>query len=803
MNWKVLNKNKIRELCYVVTVDDIRPIPGKDRVECAVVGGWTVMVRKDEFKVGEPGIYFEIDSRVPEKEPFLFLSKNKYKIKTQRYKTAEGAFYSQGLLMSAKDFGWTLDYTIDSDVPFIKDSDGNIHYVNDESRFLTEQLGITYAVQEDNERKAKPIDPYKKMCSRYPRVFSNPIIKWIYKRNWGKKLLFCFFGKDKQDSSKFPTHFPYIKVTDEERCVVGDTKILTIDGKRRIADIVNKQDNTLVWSYDYEQNKFELKKVVGFQKYDPEELIKIKYKKSIYARPTEHSSRSVNSIICTKDHKLMTNNGYKKAIDINNSDKLMMMKKCYTNDVLQFIYGTLLGDSNVAFDRRNGSTQTRIKICHSKKQYEYLLEKLRILNSTSKIQSSMSGFLGGEKTFMTTLDVDETISQTLVNDGCIQDRKFYVTKQFCDRLTIPSLAWWFLDDGSLRHREHDGTPRISFSTYAFDEYEVDLLIDVLKRYGFNPTKVKSLNKKKTEYWFVIDLSKDDSIRFIEMIKDYVPPCMQYKLFCDTKCDYKLTDYHVEKQYQLMPIEIISIERYDKKRSVYDITVEDNHNFIANDILNHNCENIPEILNDKSLFSYTLKIDGTSTTFILERKKNKKPFESPYEFYVCSRKKRIFNEDQQTYHELKGENDSGNVYWQMAKKYNIESVLTSILDTHPALDYVCIQGETAGVKLQGNPHKLPDVRFYAFNYIDSIKGLWESEDAYKFLAKYEIPFVPIISNSFILPDTLEEFKKQADGSISDYIPDAHGLREGFVYRKVCNPNISFKNVSREYLIKKGE
>ena len=37
----MLNANGERELVYVVTIDDIKPIEGRDRVECAVVGGWT------------------------------------------------------------------------------------------------------------------------------------------------------------------------------------------------------------------------------------------------------------------------------------------------------------------------------------------------------------------------------------------------------------------------------------------------------------------------------------------------------------------------------------------------------------------------------------------------------------------------------------------------------------------------------------------------------------------------------------------------------------------------------------------
>ena len=100
----MLNSKNERELAYLITVDAIEPIPGKDRVECAVVGGWRTMVKKDVFKPGSIGIYIEIDSKTPEKEPFDFLEKYHYKVKTQKFKT----FYSQGLLMAPEDFGWNV-----------------------------------------------------------------------------------------------------------------------------------------------------------------------------------------------------------------------------------------------------------------------------------------------------------------------------------------------------------------------------------------------------------------------------------------------------------------------------------------------------------------------------------------------------------------------------------------------------------------------------------------------------------------------------------------------------------------------
>lgn len=204
----MLDSTGTRQLAYVVTIDDIKPITGRDRVECAVVGGWTIMVRKNQFHVGDPGIYFEIDSQVPEKDPFMFLETKHFKIKTQKYKTPEGQFWSQGLLMSAEDFGWEI-----VDGKAIKDNNNQIHSFDDESRFLTAELGVIYAVAEDNTRKATPADKYKKMIRRHEKLFAHQPFCWLIQKDWGKKLLFLFFGR-KKDKRGWPA---WVQKTDEER----------------------------------------------------------------------------------------------------------------------------------------------------------------------------------------------------------------------------------------------------------------------------------------------------------------------------------------------------------------------------------------------------------------------------------------------------------------------------------------------------------------------------------------------------------------------------------------------------------
>ena len=150
----MLNKDNERELAYIVLIDGIEPIPGYDRVEHAIVGGWRCIVQKGQFNVGDPAIYFEIDSRVPkDKECFAFLEKRNYKIKTLKMcKTI-----SQGLLMHPSDFGWTVENAqidLDKFIPTVKDNHGTIHFPDDETRFVTKLLSVTYADDEDNKRKA-------------------------------------------------------------------------------------------------------------------------------------------------------------------------------------------------------------------------------------------------------------------------------------------------------------------------------------------------------------------------------------------------------------------------------------------------------------------------------------------------------------------------------------------------------------------------------------------------------------------------------------------------------------------------
>ena len=98
-----------RKLASIVRIADIQPIPGADAIEVATVKGWKVVVKKNEYKVDDVAVYYEIDSFLPIKPEFEFLRKSSYKRLSNgdegfRLKTIKlRGQISQGLLTKVPD----------------------------------------------------------------------------------------------------------------------------------------------------------------------------------------------------------------------------------------------------------------------------------------------------------------------------------------------------------------------------------------------------------------------------------------------------------------------------------------------------------------------------------------------------------------------------------------------------------------------------------------------------------------------------------------------------------------------------
>ena len=96
----------MRKMSTIRKIYSIRPIEGADAIECAVVGGWTCVVKRGEYAAGDLAVYCEIDSFMPTAiAPFLtrpgHYAKTFEGVEGERLRTVKlRGQLSQGLLLN-------------------------------------------------------------------------------------------------------------------------------------------------------------------------------------------------------------------------------------------------------------------------------------------------------------------------------------------------------------------------------------------------------------------------------------------------------------------------------------------------------------------------------------------------------------------------------------------------------------------------------------------------------------------------------------------------------------------------------
>lgn len=750
--------NGERALAYIVTIDDITPIDGADNIELARVGGWRVIVNKEQFKPGDAAVFFEIDSLVPETEWFEFLRPKKFRVKT--YKLNKFKVVSQGLLMPMDILPKGKTFNVGDDV--------------------TKVLGVTYYVKEDNYRKAKdgnPNEKYNRMAAKYPKLAKKKWFRWLMKRMWGRKLLFVFLGRHIDEKKyRFPA---WIKRTDEERCentpwitqskepfvctekIDGcfdyHTTVRTNEGHIPIGKIVNQKLPVLIASYNEDKEIVEYKKIIDYHK------IKVSHPVlKIGVGYRGHGNRD-KYIICTDNHEFYTPTGWKRAKNLSRGDIVYHFTESFPYEIKQLILGSLLGDACINSNSDSGGYRC-VHFTQSDEQIDYFNYKKSILGKYAlgeKIRTSGYGSLMHDIHTTTNLELNK-----FLNEYCMKNGKKFVTQEWCNELDPMGLAFWYMDDGSISNRDNDKLGcRIHISTNGFSLKENETLINMLRgRFGIEAT----IGDKETYKGYTLILDVKNTERFCSLIAPYVCDSMKYKLpkkYQNMKCCYD--DICFDSDMNIVEVDIKSIEHINEhKEYFFDLTVEDNHNYFAQSILVHNC----------------------STTFFLDATKRK------HDFGVCSRNVRQMTPDAENYHT---KSSGTNVYWEMALKYDMQNALEDIAKKYD-VQRVVLQGETYGEAIQGNPLHLKYRDFAAFNLVFDGERLG-SIQAKEILDDYKIPFVPIIDDAYYMPDTFEELKEQADGKSTI---NHKCLREGFVYRSYDGKQ-SAKNVSVKYLLKQKD
>jgi len=314
--------------------------------------------------------------------------------------------------------------------------------------------------------------------------------------------------------------------------------------------------------------------------------------------------RLADSVRVTRSHKFYRSDGREvEAARLHKGDEVQHLSlNCPTNLQMQVILGSLLGDGGLCNPDR---PQWGVTFVQSQKHPGYLDFKRQVLYplGVSLVSNGLPGFPlkdegSGIPVERFSLHANDFLTSVLVQARIRRDHKKHVTKEWLDLLDPLGLAVWYADDGSLNvHTCPDGTqvPVIALHTEGFSKDEQELLAGWLHwKWGIE-AQVKTSRERtdrnngtvRKAYPYLY-LNKDNAKRFLDLLPGSFPG-VEYKF--PGKSLFKWTPSEVTPTRNLVtdwvtsstPCSPQKLEKY-----VYNIEVEDNHNYIAGGVLVSNC-----------------------------------------------------------------------------------------------------------------------------------------------------------------------------------------------------------------------
>lgn len=181
------------------------------------------------------------------------------------------------------------------------------------------------------------------------------------------------------------------------------------------------------------------------------------------------------------------------------------------------LLGMIIGDGCIS-SYKNKSF--RLVIRHSKKQEEFLMFKKELIESIFYNQP------------LKVINVQNGLQIQKCSKLFRIYKKWFYTNGVKDfskvlkYLDLKSVAIWYMDDGSLTAKKHEGKIHgyeLTLNTYISREQN-QLIIDWFKlKYDIQFTQTKSKGKYR------LRMGTKEARKFCELIKEYVIPSMEYKL----------------------------------------------------------------------------------------------------------------------------------------------------------------------------------------------------------------------------------------------------------------------------------
>ncbi len=369
-----------------------------------------------------------------------------------------------------------------------------------------------------------------------------------------------------------------------DECFPHRTRVITDSGYKEIGAIhkeIVAGKEVKVLSFNEKNKLYEFKKVTNSWKRDPKD-------KLVYFKCSMFEFR------CTENHPLLTNTGWKKASDIEKGDLLIgyrgkgikgSVNKIINSDQEQLLLGSYLGDGSVS-THANG---IRCRIIHGMDQEEYLLWKARIFDVSTIERPEKNGYSQKPAVRFSTRLLSPIVPIKLSSP------KLDGIQEVLSRLDARGLAVWFMDDGSM----YPNLARLHTESFPIEIQEQFVIFFKEK---FNIIATIRKDQGLTWCYYYLNFDKENSEKLISIISDYVHPSMMFKVKNKQCGSYiwnnKYENYGYTKVIKKEFFEPKKNPKYKRNKhlwNLYDLEVEDNHNFVIGNtsgIVAHNCHTLP-------------------------------------------------------------------------------------------------------------------------------------------------------------------------------------------------------------------
>lgn len=351
-------------------------------------------------------------------------------------------------------------------------------------------------------------------------------------------------------------------------CFPYASKVRLADGSSiQIGKIVNQKLDVEVLSWNFETNKLEPKKVIGWYNNG-------KYEK-LYTVETlsPHKSGTIKLTVAD-DHTFITKDEERRLSELSVGDLILTPSKNYLNkDQQSLILGGYLGDGSVRV--KNGVTGS-YREAHGKEQNDYCIWKSYVLGEFI----GSYGYTNDKFWFQTLTSPELSIYSKGKNKGLSSISDVLISK-----IDLISLAIWYLDDGSFGgFYEKWGNGKSSI-------YAKNLPIEYKKKVIEHVENELGIRLGISKQGFIC--SGKNNYVFHEKIAPYVPECMSYKIHPKLRHLCGTYQYNNKCDIKDVLIEVPILDIYETQRNngrsgnKFDIEVEGNSNYFVSDVLVHN------------------------------------------------------------------------------------------------------------------------------------------------------------------------------------------------------------------------